>query len=154
MMPLTQQVPPPLRVPTVRRFLMLDFEEYVSYMLYYVVERLAKVKPYPQLEVYIRAVQVGLSGEPLCGGALWWRGRRELRPVCLPRSFKIPPPFFFTFAQRVTRPDEYARCAEVIRKACAKYPKQLELLELHGHLEAGTFTDEDEAKAKAFKSQP
>lgn len=96
MMPLTQQVPPPLRVPTVRRFLMLDFEEYVSYMLFYVVERLAKVKPYPQLEVYIRAVQVGKERVRL-GECCQWRRRRESRErpcVCRDRFQKPAPPFF------------------------------------------------------------
>ena len=55
--------------------------------------------------------------------------------------------------QRVLLPEEYARCAAVIRKACASYPKQLELLELHGHLGPGTFTSADEEKYAAFTKE-
>ena len=61
LMPLTQKVPGAVGPHTVRLILLTDFAAFKANMLPYAIKQLAKTKPYPGLEVYVRAVQVSRS---------------------------------------------------------------------------------------------
>lgn len=61
LMPHTQKVPGAVGPHTVRLILFTDFAAFKANMLPYAIKQLAKTKPYPGLEVYVRAVQVSRS---------------------------------------------------------------------------------------------